>query len=522
MSRAEDDDPDVELPALARDDALTGAAADSADSDYHLKNLPRLLRYAKLVGDHTSHLEQRLIAEIDELCPELALNMAWAAALDVNSGLALAAELDRRAVQDNDPALRSLSDCVRLVCLPAPRGGLHSQHYLRVAKALLLSFKIIRGRDEQLCCEIERLAFGWAALPACAHMAVEHASAAENALMLGSRMVEHRIAAARRDAIEAQQQELRLIEETEPENVEISRQTAAEDENLPSDHVIVARMSADEMKNYRVKEILGSLKNVVNVPLPLVAVPPLHEVRSKLLFEFPYAARVIDLVLSDLVGRRVVQLRPIILVGEPGGGKSRFVRSLGQALGLHVWRTDCSRSDAAFAGTDRRWHTAEPCHPFLAVVRSKTGGPLVLLDELEKAPSSSSSSVGRLWDCLLSFTEPETSARYPDPALQVNLDLSRISFVATANNLDPLPGPIRDRFLVVTFPKPGAADLDALLPAVMVDLVKDRGLDQRWIRPLDENEHVAVAKLWQGGSVRRLRRIVEVILRERDLSATRN
>jgi hypothetical protein len=76
--------------------------------------------------------------------------------------------------------------------------------------------------------------------------------------------------------------------------------------------------------------------------------------------------------------------------------------------------------------------------------------------------------------------------------------------------------------LAVRFPKPGAADIDSLLPAVMVDLIKERGLDQRWIWPLDEHEHVAVAKLWQGGSVRRLRRIVEVILRERDLSATRN
>lgn len=314
---------------------------------------------------------------------------------------------------------------------------------------------------------------------------------------------------------------MRLMEEAEQERAEISRETPAKEETLPSDHLIVARLSADEMKNIRLKEILASLKNVVNVPLPLVMVPPLHEVRSKLLLEFPYAERVIDLVLSDLIGRRIVQLRPMILVGEPGGGKTRFVRSLGQTLNLHVWRTDCSRGDAAFGGTDRRWQSAEPCHPLLAVARSRTANPMVLLDELEKAPSSANSA-GRFWDCLLSFTESETNARYPDPALQVNVDLSRLSFIATANNLDPLPSPIRDRFLVVTFPKPGAADIDSLLPAVMVDLIKERGLDQRWIRPLDENEHAAVAKLWRGGSVRRLRRIVEVILRERELNATRN
>lgn len=204
MSNTGDDGYDFELPAVARDDVLTGAAADSADSEKHLKNMPRILRYAKLLGDHARHVEQRLIAEIDELCPDLALNTAWAVALDVDSGLALATELDRRAAEYNDPNLRSLSDCVRLLCLPATRGGLHFQHYFQVAKALLLSFEIIRDRDEELCCDMERFAFGWAALPACAHISVGHASAAENALMLGSRMVEHRIAAAWREATQAQ------------------------------------------------------------------------------------------------------------------------------------------------------------------------------------------------------------------------------------------------------------------------------------------------------------------------------
>ncbi|QAU44345.1 AAA family ATPase [Bradyrhizobium guangzhouense] len=522
MSSTGDKNDDFDLPTVESDDVLTGAAADSADSEDQLKGLPRVLRYAKLIGDHASHIEKRLIAEIHELCPDLVMNVGSDVPLEVDAGLALATELDRRAVKDNDPNLRSLSDSVRLLCLPAPREGLHSKHYFRVAKALLLAFENIRSRDDRLCCEIERFVFGWAALPTCAHMVVEHESAAANALRLGSRMVDYRIAAAWKEGFESQKEALRSATNAAQKDAEPLPRNASDDDNLPPDHVIVARLSADEMKNFRVKELLGPLKNVVNVPLPLVTVPPLHEVRHKLLLEFPYAERVIDLVLSDLVGRRVVQLRPIILVGEPGGGKSRFARCIGQALGLHVWRTDCSRADAAFAGTDRRWHTAEPCHPFLAIVRSKTANPMVLLDELEKAPSSSNLSVGRLWDCLLSFTEAETSARYPDPALQINVDLSRLSFIATVNNLDPLPGPIRDRFVVVKFPKPAAEDLDALLPAVMTDLAKERGLDERWIRPLNETEHTAVARLWQGGSVRRLRRIVEVILRERDLSATRN
>jgi ATP-dependent Lon protease len=173
-----------------------------------------------------------------------------------------------------------------------------------------------------------------------------------------------------------------------------------------------------------------------------------------------------------------------------------------------------------FGGTDRRWSSAEPCHPFLAVAQGKIANPLVLIDEIEKAATRS--DYGRLWDSLLGFLEPETNARYPDPALQTNLDLSQVSYIATANSVDPLPSPIRDRFRVVAFPKPSADDLDALLPAVIADLARERGLDESWVTPLDGIERAAAAQHWSGGSVRRLRRIVEAILRERDIRALRN
>ena len=204
----------------------------------------------------------------------------------------------------------------------------------------------------------------------------------------------------------------------------------------------------------------------------------------------------------------------------PAAARAGLLGGSANCFGVSIWRTDASRSDGAvFGGTDRRWYSAEPCHAFLAIAQGKIANPLVLVDELEKAPTRS--DYGRLWDCLLGFLEPETNARYPDPALQTNLDLSQVSYVATANSLDPLPSPIRDRFRVVTFPKPAADDLDALLPAVLADLARERGLDQSWVPPLDGIERRAVARHWRGGSVRRLRRIVEAILRERDTNASR-
>ncbi|WP_349644110.1 AAA family ATPase [Rhodopseudomonas palustris] len=174
---------------------------------------------------------------------------------------------------------------------------------------------------------------------------------------------------------------------------------------------------------------------------------------------------------------------------------------------------------SGLARPQKRWYSAEPCYSFLAIAQGKIANPIVLLDELEKAATRS--DYGRLWDSLLGFLEPETAARYPDPALQTTLDLSMVSYIATANSLDPLPSPIRDRFRVVHFPKPRTSDLDALLPAVVADIAAERGLDARWIAPLGQDDIEAARRQWRGGSVRRLRRVIEAIINARESGTVR-
>jgi hypothetical protein len=74
----------------------------------------------------------------------------------------------------------------------------------------------------------------------------------------------------------------------------------------------------------------------------------------------------------------------------------------------------------------------------------------------------------------------------------------------------------------VTFPQPGEEHLDSLLPHGMADLAAESGLDRRWIEPLSGTERDLVVAHWQGGSIRQLRRLVEVLLREREMAAVRN
>ena len=261
-------------------------------------------------------------------------------------------------------------------------------------------------------------------------------------------------------------------------------------------------------------------KAVIDTPVPLLAAPPLQDVRTLLLAEFPYAEKVVDFALMDLVGCTTVRLRPLLLLGDPGGGKTRSRAPARPASWRPCLAYRCLRGRwRRLRGTDKRWQTAEPS----SVACNSPGGhanPLILVDELEKAGTRA--DYGRLWDCLLAFLEPETACRYPDPALQILLDLSHVSYVATANSLTKIPSPLLDRPRIVDFPKPAAHDLEAMLPAILVDLASERSLDPRWTAPFDVSEQTAIRKYWKGGSVRRLRRIVDVMMQEREKAATKN
>ena len=265
----------------------------------------------------------------------------------------------------------------------------------------------------------------------------------------------------------------------------------------------------------KAKDVTRGYEHAIGKPLALVPTPDLPTVRRRLLSEFPYATDAVDRVLGKLVGKRWVQLPPLLLLGRPGGGKSLFGRRLGEELGIGTYRVDgTGDAGASLGGTERRWYTAEPCRAFMAMARFGQANPLLLIDEVDKAPTRA--DYGNLWNSLIPLAERETARRYPDPALQVEIDASNICVVCTANDLDRLPAPLVDRLTVVTFPLPKPQHLDALLPALVADIARDTGIDARFLPPLDQVERDVLRRRWRGGSARRLKRLVEGVLRARE------
>jgi hypothetical protein len=286
--------------------------------------------------------------------------------------------------------------------------------------------------------------------------------------------------------------------------------------------IVIAKIGGNA-KDWRNRPTCEEFRPLVGKPIPLVETPDLAQARATLAAEFPHAAAQIDILLSDLVGRHTVKLRPTLLVSAAGGlGKSRLAHRVAAVLGLQFSGCDASGSnDSSFAGCARHWSTAEPCAPLAAVLSTGTANPLLLIDEIDKA--SRSSNNGGLAQALLPFLEKnETASRYNDIYLQAPVDLSGINYLLTANDELLLPKVLRDRLRILRVPAPTVAHLPALARTIVREIAVERGVDAAWAAPLDGDELHIAAGLWPGGSIRRLRAIIECLLARRDEQAQRH
>ena len=291
-----------------------------------------------------------------------------------------------------------------------------------------------------------------------------------------------------------------------------------EREQAKPDGVVVMR-SLGGIAVEKGKEIERAYKKLLGQRIPVVRAGDLSAVRDRLAGEFPHAAEQIGVLLSDLVEGEEIRFRPTLLVGKPGGGKSRLARRLCAELNLPLLRYDAAGAgDNAFAGTPRRWHSGEHCTPLEAVHRSLKANPAVLVDEIDKCAASRHN--GNLELSLMPFLDGgETSARYPDPFVESECDLSHVNFFLTANDDSKLQGPLRDRLRIVRLPEPRREDLPILARAMVNDVARERGGNPAWWPHLSEDELEIAGRLWLGGSVRRLRVIVERLLAAREKNA---
>ncbi|GHA19256.1 hypothetical protein GCM10007989_13440 [Devosia pacifica] len=263
------------------------------------------------------------------------------------------------------------------------------------------------------------------------------------------------------------------------------------------------------------KDVVKAWKDTAGRPLPLVGRGDIAEQRRQLVERWPHAADVIDIILGDLAASETVRFRPTLLVGAPGSGKSSLARALCEIVGLPVELYSLAGvHDASLMGTSAQWATSRESVPLQLIKRSGRASVGVVWDEVEKPGTRTEN--GNALDALLPLLEIDQARRFRDLALEVECDLSAVSHFATANSLEGVPAPLRDRMRILTMPSPGWHHIGSLSRQIIERVSKERGIDPRFFEPLAQDEIDLVRQAWPGGSLRQLTRIVTTILDGRE------
>ncbi|HEY9403114.1 MAG TPA: endopeptidase La [Pyrinomonadaceae bacterium] len=281
------------------------------------------------------------------------------------------------------------------------------------------------------------------------------------------------------------------------------------------------------------------LKRMERLP---AAAPDYHVIRSYLeyVLELPWrkttedrldlaeARRVLDADhygLEDIKERileflAVVKLRPdskspiLCFVGPPGVGKTSLGRSIARALGREFERLSLGgmRDEAELRGHRRTYIGAMPGRIIQSLRRAKVNNPVLMLDEIDKLGADFR---GDPASALLEILDPQQNNTFRDHYLDLPFDLSKVFFIATANQLGPIPPPLRDRMEIIALA--GYSDQEKLHIALQYLLprqVGENGLRPEQFSITNEAILLIATRYTREAGVRQLERSIGSVARK--------
>jgi ATP-dependent Lon protease len=297
-------------------------------------------------------------------------------------------------------------------------------------------------------------------------------------------------------------------------------------------------MAADLPDDVR-KEAERELKRMEKLPN---AAPDYHVIRTYLeyVLELPWkkstedkldlkeARRILDedhYGLEDIKERileflAVIKLRPdakspiLCFVGPPGVGKTSLGRSIARALGREFERLSLGgvRDEAELRGHRRTYIGAMPGRIVQSIRRAGVNNPVMMLDEIDKLGNDYRGDPSA---ALLEILDPQQNSTFRDHYLDLPLDLSKVFFIATANQLGPIPAPLRDRMEIIQLA--GYSDQEKLHIArqyLVPRQIVENGLNAEQFTITDAALELIAARYTREAGVRQMERTVGSVARK--------